>query len=82
MMAVNWRPTKSELEMIADMATARLPNERIAATLGVDLEAFVIWALRAARAVEQEPERQPPAISEPLEPQTPRIVAERMFAGE
>ena len=39
------------------------------------------WALRAARAVKQEPERQHPAISEPLEPQTPRIICRAHVCG-
>jgi len=74
---MNWKPSIKQLETIVEMAAARLPSRKIAATLGVDFEVFLAWRLRAASAV-----RQPVVISEPPEPKASRIVAERMFKAE
>ena len=76
---MSWKPSIKQLEVIAEMATARLPSHKIAKMLGVDFEVFLAWGLRAASAVEQEPERQPVVISKTPEPKASRIVAERMF---
>jgi hypothetical protein len=38
---MNWKPSIKLLEVIADMANARLPSSKIAKMLGVELESFV-----------------------------------------
>ena len=77
---MNWRPTKSELETIADMATARLPSHKIAKMLGIEVEAFVEWGLRTSSAV--EPPDLPPEADDWQPEQkksSPKILAERLF---
>ena len=80
---MNWKPSKAELELIADAGFARVPAIRIATALGVTVEEFSAWArsLVAAReapcaAMVPHPAPLPPLRQEKV---TPRIVADRVF---
>ena len=78
---MSWKPSIKQLETIADMATARLPSDKIAKKmLGTEVEAFVEWGLRTASAV--EPPDLPPEADDWQPEQkhpSPKIVADRMF---
>jgi hypothetical protein len=49
---MNWHPTKGQLEIITDAATARIPIAALARQLGVDEAVLVAWARRVAAARE------------------------------
>jgi hypothetical protein len=81
-----WKPTLSQLELIADMSS--MSSERIGAALGIPSEVFTLWISRLAvvRALDDAavemllyPPR-PRAVPPPVPPRDPRIIAERMFA--
>jgi hypothetical protein len=45
-----WKPTKVELEVIADMTTARMPLDRIVKALGIAPADFLAWRVRVVAA--------------------------------
>jgi hypothetical protein len=49
-----WRPSKCQLEVIAECSIARLDTARTARLLGVDETVFVAWSKRLAEAVAEE----------------------------
>jgi hypothetical protein len=49
-----WRPTKRQLETLADCVAARLDTARTARVLGVSEPAFVAWTKRLAAASAEE----------------------------
>jgi hypothetical protein len=49
-----WRPTKRQLETLADCVAARLDTARTARLLGVSETMFVAWTRRLAAASAEE----------------------------
>jgi hypothetical protein len=49
-----WRPTKRQLEVIAECSIARLDTARTASILGIDEATFLAWTKRLALAVAEE----------------------------
>jgi hypothetical protein len=49
-----WRPSKRQLETLADCVAALLDTARTAALLGVDETMFVAWTKRLASAAAEE----------------------------
>jgi hypothetical protein len=80
---MTWKPSKAELELIADAGCARQPADKIAATLGVTEAEFMTWAssLIAARSVPRYAPPMPPVAPQqpPPVPQSSRAVANRVF---
>jgi hypothetical protein len=50
----SWRPSKRQLETLADCVAARLDAARTARLLGVDETMFIAWTKRLALAVAEE----------------------------
>jgi hypothetical protein len=78
---MGWRPSKNELELIADAGAARQPVDKIAAALGVTEEEFHAWAasLIATRSVPSSAPPPPRPVAPPPAPISPRVIADRMF---
>jgi hypothetical protein len=82
---MNWRPTLSQLELIADMSHARLPPASMAAAVGLCETEFIGWRMACLKATrDEENAAQIRYAVEPAEPvrpipEGPRIVADRMF---
>ena len=49
-----WKPTKVQLEVIADMATARMPLDRIVKALEIAPADFLAWRVRVVAATVAE----------------------------
>jgi hypothetical protein len=49
-----WRPSKRQLEMLAECSIARLPAARTARLLGVSEPVFAAWTKRLAAAAAEE----------------------------
>jgi hypothetical protein len=78
-----WHPTKAEASLLVDLLVARMPPAKIAAFLHIDvrtLTAFMHRLSAAADAPYPEPPPLPPLPRK--EAPSPRIVAERLFAGD
>jgi hypothetical protein len=55
MMSIDaWRPSKRQLEVLAECSIARLDTARTARLLGIDEPVFVAWAKRLAEASAEE----------------------------
>jgi len=54
-----WRPSKRQLEVLADCAAARLDTARTARLLGVSEPVFAAWTKRLAAASAEEERRKP-----------------------
>ena len=67
---MTWKPSKIELELIADAGYAGQPVEKIACALGITEAEFRAWSasLVATRTT-------PP----PPPPPSPRVIADRVF---
>jgi hypothetical protein len=50
----HWRPSKQQLETLAECSIARLDTARTARLLGVSEPVFVAWTKRLAAAVVEE----------------------------
>jgi hypothetical protein len=48
--ALRWRPTRAQAELLIDMQTARLPAATIAAALGIDVATLRSYLERLAAA--------------------------------
>jgi hypothetical protein len=55
-MTNSWRPSKRQLETLADCICARLDTTRTARVLGIDEPAFVAWTRRLAAGARLEVE--------------------------
>jgi hypothetical protein len=82
---MNWQPTLSQLELISDMATARLSMAAMAKAVGLCEAEFIGWrmaCLRATRAEEKALQAryavEPVRTARPV-PEGPKIVADRVF---
>ena len=78
-----WKPSKIELEMIADWGYAGHPVDRIACALGITELEFRFWSasLVATRAPQAAPSR--PAGPPPAHGHRPgRVLAERAFQAQ
>jgi hypothetical protein len=53
-----WRPSKRQLDVIAECAIARLDTARTARVLGVDETMFAAWSKRLAAAAAEEERRE------------------------
>jgi hypothetical protein len=53
-----WRPSKRQLEVLAECAIARIDTARTAKLLGVDETMFVAWTKRLAAASAEEEYRE------------------------
>jgi hypothetical protein len=53
-----WRPSKRQLEVIAECAIARIDTARTAKLLGIDETMFVAWSKRLATASAEEERRE------------------------
>jgi hypothetical protein len=53
-----WRPSKRQLEVLADCAAARLDTARTARLLGVSEPVFAAWTKRLAEASAEEERRE------------------------
>jgi hypothetical protein len=62
-----WRPTKRQLEVIAECSIARLDTARTARVLGVDETVFVAWSKRLAEASAEEERREAVFLARPPE---------------
>jgi hypothetical protein len=60
-----WRPSKRQLEALADCVAARLDRARTARVLGVDEPAFIAWTKRLAAAVAEEERREAEFLARP-----------------
>jgi hypothetical protein len=60
-----WRPSKRQLEVIAECSIARLDTARTARLLGVDETVFVAWSKRLAEAVAEEERREAEFLARP-----------------
>jgi hypothetical protein len=54
----HWRPSKRQVELLADCVAAGLDTARTARVLGVDETMFVTWTKRLAAAVAEEERRE------------------------
>jgi hypothetical protein len=57
-MSKSWRPTKRQVEIVAECAIARIDTARTAKLLGIDEPMFVSWAQRLAAAAAVEERRE------------------------
>jgi hypothetical protein len=56
-----WTPTKAQLDVIADMTTARMPLDRLAEALKIGPSDFIAWRSKlVAAAVAEELSCAPP----------------------
>jgi hypothetical protein len=62
-----WRPSKRQLETLADCVAARLDTARTARLLGVSEPVFVSWTKRLAAAVAEEERREAEFLARPVE---------------
>jgi hypothetical protein len=62
-----WRPTKRQVETIAECAIARLDAARTARLLGVSEPTFMAWTKRLALAVAEEERREAEFLARPAE---------------
>jgi hypothetical protein len=81
---MNWRPTLKQLEIVAEMASARATPAVMAAAVGLSPDSFHEWRMGCLRATRAEEERyaKPEPIPEPKPvavAASPRIVAARLF---
>jgi hypothetical protein len=60
-----WRPSKRQLETLADCVAARLDTARVAQLLGVDETMFVVWLARLAAAAAEEEWREAEFLARP-----------------
>ena len=60
-----WRPSKRQVETIAECTAAGLDAARTAALLGVSEPAFVAWTKRLALAVAEEERREAAFFARP-----------------
>jgi hypothetical protein len=63
-----WRPSKRQLEVLADCACAGLDTARTARVLGVDETVFVAWSKRLAAAVAEEERREAEFLARRYDP--------------
>jgi hypothetical protein len=86
---LSFKPTLAQLELIAELQTAKTPRSVIAARLGVDQATFKAWTARltASRGY-VEPTPSTAEIMRKLFPDRdqresePRVAAVRMFEGD
>jgi hypothetical protein len=64
-MSKSWRPSKRQLETLADCAAARLDTARTARVLGVDETVFAAWARRLSAAAAEEQRREAEFLARP-----------------
>jgi hypothetical protein len=64
-MSNSWRPSKRQLEVIAECAIARLDTARTARLLGIDETMFAAWTKRLAAAVAEEERREAAFFARP-----------------
>jgi hypothetical protein len=62
-----WRPSKRQLETLADCVAARLGTARTARVLGIDETVFVAWSERLAEASAEEERREAAFFARPPE---------------
>lgn len=77
-----WRPSKPELEMIADWGFAQQSIEKMSLALGITPEEFRAWSasLVATRSAPlPEPPMPPPVAPAPKGHSPGRVLAERHF---
>jgi len=72
-----WTPTKAEAELLVDMLTARLPPEKIARTLYIDVRTLKAYLVRLSAAA-GAPYPDVPPLPPRSQPVPPRIVADRL----
>jgi hypothetical protein len=60
-----WRPSKRQLEVIAECAIARIDTARTAKLLGIDETMFAAWTKRLAAAVAEEERREAAFLARP-----------------
>jgi hypothetical protein len=61
----SWRPSKRQVEVIADCVAARLDTARTARLLGIDEPVFAAWVKRLAAAVAEEGRREAEFLARP-----------------
>jgi hypothetical protein len=64
-MSESWRPSKRQLELLADCACAGLDASRTAALLGVSALTFLAWTKRLSMASAEEERREAEEIARP-----------------
>jgi hypothetical protein len=76
-----WKPTKVQLEVIADMTTARMPLDRVVKALGIASADFLAWRVRvvAAAVAEELSLRETPRPIPRSPERRPRVSAEQVF---
>jgi hypothetical protein len=86
---MRFKPTTAQLELLAELQTARMPRAVIAARLGVDQAAFKAWTARlAAGRGYVEPTLSTAEILSKMLPgdaqreDKSRVVADRIFEGD
>jgi hypothetical protein len=57
-MSKTWRPSKRQLEVLAECSIARMDTARTARLLGIDEPVFVAWSKRLAAAAAEEERRE------------------------
>ena len=79
-----WKPTKVQLEVIADMTTARMPLDRIVKALGIAPADFLAWRVRvvAAAVAEELSLRETPRPIPRSSERRPRVSAEQVFGKQ
>jgi hypothetical protein len=60
-----WRPSKRQLEVLAECSIARLDTARTARLLGVSEPVFAAWTKRLAAAVAEEELREAEFLARP-----------------
>jgi hypothetical protein len=77
-----WTPTKAEADLLVDMLTARLSQAKIAKALYIDVRTLKAFLARLDAAADAPAPEMPLPPPKPPRLVAPRVVAERLFAGE
>jgi hypothetical protein len=80
-----WNPTKVQLEVIAEMTTARMSLDRIVKVLEIAPADFLAWRIRVVAATVAEElsvSETPRQIQRSLEQRLPRVRAEQIFGKQ
>jgi hypothetical protein len=74
-----WRPSKRQLETLAECACARLDTARTARLLGVSEPVFVAWSKKLAEASAEEARREAEFMARRYDP--PELAEASAFGG-